>query len=281
MAATYPSKLPPSPKSGRRPRHLIRRGEPGLLPAAILAIVMHSAFFAIIFFGVSWQVKQPAPVAAELWSQLPPTRNVIAPPPEADPAPVPLPERPPVAPPVEKSAPLPSRADVDLKEKREREVLAKKQLEQELLEKTKRDEAKAVEKKKLAEEEKKRRTEEAKQKLAAENLRKEQEFKENAVRAERNAALAEFKERLNTLIDSRTDKKIMDNVTGKPKIGIQLRLLVNGKIFDAKIINPSGNAVYDAEMERTINSIQIWPQPRNAELFAESRTLTLNIEHIK
>ena len=279
MAATYSSKLPPSLKSGRRPRHLIRRGEPGLLPAAILAIMMHSAFFVLIFFGVSWQVKQPAPVAAELWSQLPPTRNVIAPPLEQDPAPVPVPERPKVAPPVEKSPPLPSRADVDLKEKREREreVLAKKQLEQELLDKKKRDDAKAAEKKQLVEADKKRREDEAKQKLAAENLRKQQEDKENAARAASNASLRDYSGKIAKLIKDRAN--IPDTVSGKPIIQVRLRLLVNGVVFDAQVVKPSGNRVYDEAVERAINGIRQWPLPDNAELFGGRRELILNIDH--
>ncbi len=279
MAATYPSKMPPAPKSTGRSRHLRRRGEPGRLPAAILAIIIHGAFFALIVFGVSWQVKHPAPVVADLWSQLPPARNVVVPQPVPTPEPEPEPVQPTVAPPAAQLPPPPSRADVELKAKREREAQAKQEVEQELLEKKKRDDAKVVEKKKTAEAEKRRREEDAKQKLAAEKLRKEQEDKENTARATRNAALGLFTDQLNRLINSRADKKIMDSVSGKPKIEIQLRLLVNGVVFDAKIVKPSGNAVYDAEMERAINSIRVWPRPENAELFAASRTLILNIEH--
>lgn len=279
MAATYPSKLPPSPKSGRRARHLIRRGEPGLLPAAVLAVMMHGAFFVIIFFGVSWQVKQPAPVAAELWSQLPPARNVLAPTPEPEPKPEPesAPARAPVAPPVEKSPPLPSRADIDLKEKREREVLAKKQLEQELLDKKKRDDAKAAEKKQLAEADKKRREEDAKQKLAAENLRKEREDKENAARAANNASIRDYSGKIAKLIKDRAN--IPDTVSGKPIIQVRLRLLVNGVVFDAQVVKPSGNRVYDEAVERAINGIRQWPLPDSAELFGGRRELILNIDH--
>ena len=250
-----------------------------MLPAAILAIVMHGAFFALILFGVSWQVKHPAPVAAELWSQLPPLRNIVAAPPEAEPEPPPPPVPAPAAvtPHVEKSPPLPSRADLDLKEKREREVLAKKQLEQALLDKKKRDDAKVAEKKQLAEADKKRREDEAKQKLAAENLRREQVDKENAARAANNASIRDYSGKIAKLIKDRAN--IPDTVIGKPIIQVRLRLLVNGVVFDAQVVKPSGNRVYDEAVERAINGIRQWPLPDSAELFGGRRELILNIDH--
>lgn len=250
-----------------------------MLPAAILAIVIHGAFFALILFGVSWQVKHPAPVAAELWSQLPPLRNIVArpPEPEPEPPPAPVPAQATVTPPVEKLPPPPSPADIELKAKRERDALAKKQAEQQLLEKKKLDDAKAAEKKKMAEADKKRRDEEAKQKLAAENLRKEQEDKENAARAATNAAIRDYGAKIAALIRNRAN--IPDTITGKPVLQVRLRLLVNGVVFDARVVKPSGNRVYDESVERAINGIQKWPLPDSAELFGGRRELILNIEH--
>ena len=279
MAATYPTKLPPAPKPERRSRHLGRRGEPGKWPAAFLAIIIHGAFFALIVFGVSWQVKHPMPVAADLWSQLPPSRNAATPPPTPapEPEPAPAPTPPPVTPPVEKLPPPPSRADVELKAKREREAQAKKEVEQELLEKKKRDDAKVVEKKKIAEAEKRRREEDAKQKLATEKLRKEQEDKENAARAATNAAIRDYGTKIAALIRNRAN--IPDTVTGKPVIQVRVRLLVQGVVLDAQVVKPSGNRVYDEAVERAINGIRQWPLPESAELFGGRRELILNIEH--
>lgn len=277
MAATYPSKLPLVPKPGARSRHLRRRGEPGKVPAAILAIVIHGAFFALIVFGVSWQVKHPAPVAADLWSQLPPVRNVVEPPPVPTPETEPEPLKATVVPSAAQLPPMPSRADVELKAKREREAQAKQEVEQALLEKKKRDDAKAVEKKKTAEAEKKRREEDAKQKLATEKLRKEQEDKENAARAATNAAIRDYGAKIAALIRNRAN--IPDTVTGKPVIQVRVRLLVQGVVLDAQVVKPSGNRVYDEAVERAINGIRQWPLPESAELFGGRRELILNIEH--
>lgn len=39
-----------------------------------LALIMHGALFVFLFFGIHWQIQQPAPVIAELWSALPQTQ---------------------------------------------------------------------------------------------------------------------------------------------------------------------------------------------------------------
>jgi colicin import membrane protein len=47
--------------------------EPNKLPAGILALVVHSVFFALLYFGFNWnrQVSSPATMSVELWPSLP------------------------------------------------------------------------------------------------------------------------------------------------------------------------------------------------------------------
>jgi colicin import membrane protein len=54
--------------------------EPYKLPAGILALVVHSVFFALLYFGFNWnrQVSSPATMSVELWPSLP--EEVVAPP---------------------------------------------------------------------------------------------------------------------------------------------------------------------------------------------------------
>ena len=149
---TYP---PPISRHRRSP--LIERTEPGKLPAALLAIVVHGAFFALLVIGVSWQVKHPVPAITELWEQLPPIQNVRdepAPPVPIEPEVVSPPK---VEPKVEKAPPQPTQADINLQAKRAK-------LEKEAREKQLRDEKVLKEKQKQAEVEKKRKEDEAKQK---------------------------------------------------------------------------------------------------------------------
>ena len=275
----------PPPTSNHRRSHLRERTEPGKWPAALLAIVVHGGFFALIVFGVSWQVKLPAPAIAELWDQLPPMKNVVEAPiaPAPDPEPEPLRVEPPkiekvlepkIAPKIEKAPPQPSQADIQLRAKRDK-------LEKAEREKKIREDKAQVEKQKLAEVEKKRKEDEAKlkasQKIAEERLRAEQVTRDAAAASARNAAQADYANKIAKLIRDRAN--IPDSVTGRPEVSVRLRLLVNGVILDAQVVKSSGDKVYDDAVERAINGIRNWPQPENADLFGGRRELNLNIRH--
>jgi colicin import membrane protein len=297
MAATY------SPRPGPRDPHENRnarsdtRHEQGRLPALILALVVHAIFFAILVFSVSWQVKPSAPLMAEVWDSLPPSRNSPAPTPVPKPAPEPEvkpppPVEPPIAkkppPEVEKAPPQPTKAEIDLKVKQEREVVEKRAREEkELADKKKTDDLKKEQDKKKEELLKKQRDEAAKManERALDNKIKEEQAasqaRENQARAAQQAAQKAaadgYAQKIAALIRSRAN--VPDTVVGRPKVQIQLRLLVNGVVFDAKVIKPSGNPVYDEAIERAINGIQTWPLPDKPELLGSTRTLILNIEH--
>jgi colicin import membrane protein len=264
MAATYPPRMPRN--SGES--HLLKRPEPGKLPAALLALIVHAGFFAVIVFGVTWQVRHPEPVMAELWDKLPSISrepDVPAPPPPPEPEPE---VKKIVEPPVEKPLPpQPSKADIQLKAKKEK--AEREKIERERLEKQKQVEL-----------EKKRKEEEAQKKaakVAEDKARTEQAARDAAASAARNVALQDYAAKIATLI--RTRANIPDTVSGRPALTVRLRLLVNGVVFDAQVIKPSGNRVYDDAVERAINGIRQWPLPENAELFGGRRELNLNIEH--
>lgn len=274
------------------------RREAGKLPAAILAAIVHVFFFALIVFGVSWQIRTPTPISAQVWSALPPIRG-LPPPVEPAPAvevqsPAPVVEVATRPPPTPISQPvLPSKAEIELKTKREKE-------KREKAERERREEAERV---KLAAREKAKKAEEAKVEAKAAQLRKAeqqrlreqqlaeerkrnaeevaarsaQESREAAQQAARNAAIAAYADKIRALIRSRTN--VPDNVSGKPVIQVNLRLLVNGVVFDARVTKPSGNRVYDEAIERAIAGIRQWPLPDNPDLLGSSRTITLNIEH--
>lgn len=273
----------PPPLSNHRRSPLLVRTEPGRWPAALLAIIVHSAFFALIVFGVSWRVKLPDPAIAELWDQLPPMQNVR----EVVPIPVPEPEvarpeppvvepkiEPKVEPKLEKVPPQPSQADIQLQAKREK--LEKAEREKQL-----REEKSLKEKQKLAEAEKRRKEDEAKlkakQKIAEDRARAELASKEAAAATARNAAQADYANKIARLIRERAN--IPDSVMGRPEVSVRLRLLVNGVILDAEVVKPSGDKVYDDAVQRAINGIRNWPQPENADLFGGRRELNLNIRH--
>ncbi|MDH4285015.1 MAG: protein TolA, partial [Gallionellaceae bacterium] len=45
--------------------------EPYKLPAGLLALAVHVAFFVLIYFGVSWRAEPPQGMVVEIWESLP------------------------------------------------------------------------------------------------------------------------------------------------------------------------------------------------------------------
>ena len=289
-----------------------RRAEPGKLPAGLLALAVHAAFFALIVFGVSWNVKEPDPIAVEVWSALPPIQN--APTPTPAPAPVVEPvvektvEPPPVvqpptpapapvpAPPVVKAPAPPAVDDIALKlaklkaeeaqkqaldEQRKKDDAKKKELiEAEKATKlaAQKAEEKANEKIKLAEEAAKLAVAQQQARaLAAEQLAAQ--INAQNIQAARNAAIANYGSKIAELIRNRAN--VPDSVTGNPIVQVRLRLLTNGAVLDATVVKPSGNRPYDESVERAINSIRNWPLPDNPEILGQRKELNLNIRHEK
>jgi colicin import membrane protein len=282
-----------------------KRKQPGRTAAFLLALIVHVAFFALIVFGVSWQVKPTAPVVAELWDSLP---TKAAPAPAPTPAPVEPPPPPPVEekkpeppppPPVEKKPavePQPSKADlkaeIELKAKREREEKERQEkkkreeleradkLKREESEKQKRELAKKEEDRKKVEAEKQRREMEARQRAIDEQVRREQaaqQAREAAAAAAREASMRDYASKIAALIQSRAN--VPETVSGKPSIRVRVKLLTNGTVFDVQAISSSGNQTYDESIKRAINGIQQWPQPDSPELIPKSRELIINVTH--
>jgi colicin import membrane protein len=285
MAATLPPHLPPKlSATGRSVLH--ERREPGRAVAGAFALVVHIGFFALIVFGVSWQVKAPSPISAELWSTLPPAVN-----PSPEPAPAPEPEPPPPppapaermqkAPPepkVETKVAEPNKADIALKAKKEREEKLKREKEEKLAaELKKREEQKRAEDKRKAEEDKQRKADDAKRKAEADKVRQEAEARAAAAQSARDKAVSDYTGKIAALIRNRAN--IPDSVTGQPIIQVRVRLLTNGSVFEATVANPSGNRAYDDAVERAINGIRQWPVPDNPEILGRQRELFLNIKH--
>lgn len=279
MAAALPPHLPPKlSATGRSVLHA--RREPRRAIAGAFAIVVHIGFFALIIFGVSWQVKMPSPISAELWSTLPPAVNRVAEPP-------PAPQEEPAAPPepkvaerkvAEQKVAEPNKADIALKAKKEREEKLKREIEEKLaVELKKRDEQKRAEDKRKAEEDKQRKADDAKRKAEADKVRQEAEARAAAAQSARDKAVSDYTGKIAALIRNRAN--IPDSVTGQPIIQVRVRLLTNGTVFEATVGNPSGNKAYDDAVERAINGIRQWPVPDNPEILGRQRELLLNIKH--
>lgn len=269
------------------------RGEPGRVPAFILAALIHGAFAVLLVFGVSWQTRAPAPLVAELWNALPPVQ-------QAEPAPTPPkpePDPPPPPPPVEAKTPppppVPVKADIELKEKLEKEKKLK--LERERREQEDAKAKRAAEEKKRLEDEKKRVEDDKKRKedekrKADDKAKKAAEAKARADAQAAQAALTartqaqqrvadDWANKIRALVNSKAN--VPDTVSGSPEVQIRVKLLVTGTVFEAVVAKRSGNRVYDDAIERAIASIREWPTPSDPDVFRNNREVILNIKHEK
>jgi colicin import membrane protein len=235
--------------------------EPHRLPAGVLALMVHSAFFALLYFGFNWnrQASLPATMSVELWPSLP--EEVVATPvaPKVEEA---------VRPPQEKIA-APDIAIPDKKKVFPKPV-----------------EAKPEKKKPVSKPEKV-----AKPKPKT-DTQKTAEIKPDTRLAEQQAAIAQA-ERIkqdeqtaakNKMVDEYKAKimaKIRRNVVMPPNVVHDARaeflvtLLPGGGVLKADLRKSSGNEAYDTAVERAILKSDPLPLPPDVQLFNRFRELNL------
>lgn len=174
----------------------------------LLALIAHTALFAMLFISIQWKAQPMGPVYAELWN-VPGEAAPAAPEPKPEPAPEPEPTpEPPALPPPVASTDLARRTNLlddpaIVQERLDREVQKKKEEEQKLLEaKRKEEEARQAEERRKAELakeaelkklEEQKKLEEKKRLEAERKLKEQQELKRQA--AEREKKIAEEKKR--------------------------------------------------------------------------------------
>lgn len=233
--------------------------EPYKLPAGILALVVHSMFFALLYFGFNWnrQASSPATMSVELWSSLP--EEVVAPP---------------VNPKVEEVVPPPQEKivepDIVMPEKKKAAI---KPVE------TKPEKKKPVP----------RPVEGVKhkpdtQKIAEQNLNARIADQQAAsVQAERirQDEQAAANGRVVDEYKAKIQAKIHRNVVMPPDVANDARaeflvtLLPGGAVLKAELKKSSGNAAYDDAVERAILKSDPLPLPPDVQLFNRFRELDL------
>ena len=250
--------------------------QPGRIRALFLAVTVHAAFFALIFFGVTWQSSPTAPLEAELWDKLPQSvAKVPQPPPPPPEEPKPEPPKPepakpePPPPPVEKATP--PKPDPAIAQKLEREKREKEKREKlEKAEREKREKQKTDETRKKREDQKKREDDE--------RARREADKAREAAVVARQSEIDRYKRAIHDKIRARAN--VPDTVIGNPEVQVRIRILPGGEVLDIEITKRSGNPTYDSAIERAIRSAQPLPvPPADSELFPQFRDLRLNLKH--
>ncbi len=235
--------------------------EPYKLPAGVLALVVHGALFALLYFGVNWHNDQQQGMVVDIWDSLPAMR--------AEPAKVELP--PPIqqAEPPKPVEPLkqaelaePPKADIELAVKKKPKV--------------KLPEPKpAVEVKKPP----------AQLKPAVAKI-SEADRVLQAAQAEQDRARAAQAAATEKIVDeyvSRIEAKIKRMVVEPPDVLESMQaefdviLIPDGSVLSTRLTKPSGNAAYDEAVARAIVKAQLLPLPPDTSLFNRFRELHLTI----
>ncbi len=245
--------------------------------AAILAVAVHLAFVVFLIVSVNWQNREPEPVSVELYAPAkePAPRTAEptgAPKPQPEPPkPQPEPPKPPPEPPkaVPKAEPpQPTKADIALKEKQERER-KKEQADRERKEKERIDaEKKKVEEKRLAEvRERQAREADALKAQAA----REQAAAARAADAAKARAFDDYKRRIQAKIKGYVI--VPPEIAGNPEAIFDVVQLPTGEIIDVQLKKSSGNRAYDEAVQRAIIKSSPLPRPDSPDMFQRSLSL--------
>jgi colicin import membrane protein len=235
------------------------RRDPGLLRSFTLAAAVHLALIAIMFLGVQWQMHPPESISVELWEPPPPAPpKVEAPKPEpkVEPKPEPKPEpkieKPDIvekaAPPKPKPKPEPKKAEVKPEPKpKPRPDDFKKRMQEQLAR-----EQKAIDQD--------RQVREAKERVAREQA------------AARASALGQYIGQIQRKV--RSGWILPQDLQGNPEAVFNVVQLPTGEIISVRLAKSSGNAAYDAAVERAILKASPLPLPAQRDLFDRELKLT-------
>lgn len=231
--------------------HETYRHEPYRLPAGMLALAVHGAFFALLYFGFTWQTQPAATMSVELWQSLP--DMAVAPPPKPVVEEVVQPAQPEEVV-VKPDIVLPSKKKVEIKPV-ERKPVEKKPVAQ-----------KPVEQKTVAQKpvEQKPDTSFAEQQAARE-------------RAEQAAVIGRVVDEYTAKIQGKIKRNIVEppDVAKDARAEFSVTLLPGGTVLNARLLKSSGNAAYDNAVERAILKSQPLPLPPDAAMFNRFRELKL------
>jgi colicin import membrane protein len=217
--------------------------EPHKLRAAMLAFVVHGAFFALLYFGFSWQTQPSATMSVELWQSLPdaaaapPVRHIVE-----EVVPPPQPEQT-----VKPDIALPDKKKVEA-----RPVVPK------------RVEKKPAEIGKIGI-------------ISPIGIPNRQSAQVGREQAEKAAVAGRVMDEYTGKIHDKIWRNVPDiqNVPDDARAEFSVTLLPGGMVLNVRLTKSSGNAAYDNAVERAIWKSQPLPLPPDAAMFSKFRELNL------
>jgi colicin import membrane protein len=253
------------------------RSRGGRFKSGALTVAVHVFFVAVLTLGLSWQVHEPAPVQAQIWTSLPRAQ------PQPVPRPAPEPPPPPEPPEPVEEAPKP---DIALEKKRQQETARKaREAEQEALREKARRELQTREN--LAREKQEKAARERAAQQAAE-LKQQQAQREAAVARAREAAAAAAGEatvsaaraaegtgRDKIAAKVRGNMRLPDNLAGNPEVVFRIQVLPTGEVVNVSLVRSSGQPAFDEAAERAILKSSPLPLPADPALAANFRDIKM------
>ncbi|MCX7183649.1 MAG: cell envelope integrity protein TolA [Nitrosospira sp.] len=230
--------------------------EPGLLPAGVLALLVHVAFLVFMIFGLNWKSYPPEGMVVDLWNSLP---EPAPPPARARPLPPKLAPSPPEVKPLppKPETPPPTKPDIALKEKVEP--------------------PKPVEKKQPAPEEQKPKVADDLEQLVRDQEALEKQRAQQAAQSRAQDVIAEYKAKIMAKIRSRI--VLPPNIPDDSVAELDVTLLPGGDILNVRLRKSSGYAAFDSAVERAIYLAKPLPLPPDPALFPKFRDLSLKVHY--
>lgn len=265
----------------RGPSHV----EPGLVPAGILAVLVHLLFLGFLIFGLSWRTYPPENMMVDLWSSLPQPPQPAPPPAEsAPPPPAPKPVQPPPEVKEAPPPPPPPKPEIAIKEKTEKPKPVEKK-PAETKQPLQKDQKERIEKELKAQkekEEKERKEQQARVAAEVERLRREQEANEKlqaqvTAQSRLSNEIAEYKARI--LAKIKRNIIMPPDLPGNPVAEFDVTLLPGGDILEARLRKSSGYTAFDEAVERAIFLSKPLPLPPDPALFPKFRNLNLRVHY--
>lgn len=222
--------------------------EPYKLPAGLMALAVHGAFFALLYFGFTWQALPPQTMSVELWSQLPNDVPDVA----VQPPPIAVeenPAQPVVSDPIKPDIALPDKKKIEVKP-----VIEPAPIKQKI--------TTATPPKSLID-------------PAAAQAQREL--------AAQEAAVGRMVDEYVSKIQSKIRRNIImpPDVANDARTEFAVTLLPGGTVLNARLNKSSGNSAYDNAVERAILKSQPLPLPPDAALFNRFRELKLGFRPIE
>lgn len=245
--------------------------EPYKLPAGILALAVHGAFFALMYFGFSWQTQPPEVMSVELWQSLP----------ESVPERVPAP---PVKVKVEEISPPPAKLEEAVKP--DIVIPGKKPIPQPEVVKPPEKMPEKTPAVKPRPEVKKLPVQPAKPSASELTAAREKASADKQAARDKAAQEAATGRVVDEYI-SKISGKVKRNIVMPPDVADNARaeflvtLLPGGRVMEVKLKKSSGNTAYDNAVERAILKSDPLPLPPDAGLFNRFRELNLGFQPVE